>query len=117
MGVRLRDLTSGKASDLSAVSAVFKDEKYVISTSGRTVLVALRQDASGLDQIKAYLHAKLLCDRRGRSDGDKRVEALQETLREAQARYVPFEALLKAQNWDLSRVLLESEGWAFDAST
>ena len=55
LGVRLKDLVM-TAGELARLQTVFKDEHYLLYAQGKEILISLREDASKLDQLKAYFH-------------------------------------------------------------
>ncbi len=129
LGVRAQELAaSGSAAELSRLQQEFAGESYLLNAGPRgDVVVALREDASPLTQLKACLHAYLYHERSkaaaaprgggggggGAATAEGRLGLVEATHAEACKLFPALEQRLGAQGWDLDKVLLSPQGWTY----
>jgi len=57
LGVRLKELVD-KASQLESLRDIFRGENYYLTVRGQEIRVALNENATKIDQLRAYMHVR-----------------------------------------------------------
>lgn len=99
-----------RTTTIEHVLEVFKDEPYILwlDDRSRRVMIVLKVGADSRDQLRAWLHAFLICCYTESNQRASITESIQKTLKDAMAYWPIIEKGLLKKGWNLDIGALET---------